>query len=56
MHSMLYYESILTNDPFNFYKYRQFNKSSMSSYKLFGIFAIHSPESCPLNNTKNKDL
>jgi hypothetical protein len=27
-----------------------------SSYKLFGIFAIHSPESCPLNNTKSKEI
>ncbi|MBA3749396.1 MAG: hypothetical protein H0X03_00580 [Nitrosopumilus sp.] len=26
------------------------------SYKLFGIFAIHSPESCPLNNTTNKEV
>jgi hypothetical protein len=25
-------------------------------YKLFGIFAIHSPESCPLNNNKNKEI
>jgi hypothetical protein len=31
-------------------------KNSMSSYNLFGIFAIHSPESCPLNNTKNKEV
>ena len=22
---------------------------------LFGVFAIHSPESCPLNNKKSKD-
>ena len=22
---------------------------------LFGIFAIHSPESCPLNNKQSKD-
>lgn len=27
-----------------------------SSYKLFGIFAIHSPESCPLNNDKSKEI
>ena len=27
-----------------------------SSYNLFGIFAIHSPESCPLNNTKNNEV
>lgn len=33
-----------------------FVKNSMSSYNLFGIFAIHSPESCPLNNTKNKEV
>ena len=26
----------------------------MSSYNLFGIFAIHSPEACPLNNTKKE--
>ena len=25
-----------------------------SCYNLFGIFAIHSPEACPLNNTKKK--
>jgi hypothetical protein len=28
----------------------------MSTYNLFGIFAIHSPESCPLNNTKSKEV
>ena len=28
----------------------------MSTYNLFGIFVIHSPESCPLNNTKNKEV
>ena len=27
-----------------------------ASHKLFGIFAIHSPESCPLNNTKSKEI
>ncbi len=27
-----------------------------SSYKLFGIFAFHSPESCPLNNSMNKEI
>ena len=27
-----------------------------SSYNLFGIFVIHSPEPCPLNNTKNKEV
>lgn len=27
-----------------------------SSNKLFGIFAIHSPESCPLNNTESKEV
>ncbi len=27
-----------------------------SSYNLFGIFAIHSPEACPLNNTKKRFL
>lgn len=27
-----------------------------SSFKLFGIFAIHSPESCPLNNTESKEI
>ncbi len=27
-----------------------------SSYKLFGIFAIHNPESCPLNNSMNKEI
>ena len=24
--------------------------------QLFGVFAIHSPESCPLNNAKSKEL
>lgn len=24
--------------------------------QLFGVFATHSPESCPLNNTKSRDL
>jgi hypothetical protein len=28
----------------------------MSTYNLFGIFAIPSPESCPLNNTINKEV
>lgn len=28
----------------------------MSSYGLFGIFAIHSPESCPLNNSNSKEV
>ena len=23
---------------------------------LFGVFAVHSPESCPLNNTKSKKI
>ncbi|MGB6464081.1 MAG: hypothetical protein WBF38_07645, partial [Nitrosotalea sp.] len=23
---------------------------------LFGIFAVHSPESCPLNNTRSKKI
>jgi hypothetical protein len=27
-----------------------------SPSKLFGIFAIHSPESCPLNNTESKEI
>ena len=27
-----------------------------SSHKLFGIFAVHSPESCPLNNAKSKEV
>ena len=27
-----------------------------SSYSLFGIFAIHSPESCPLNNSDSKEV
>ncbi|MDQ2685450.1 MAG: hypothetical protein M3Y25_06370 [Thermoproteota archaeon] len=27
-----------------------------SSYKLFGVFAVHSPESCPLNNSESKDV
>jgi hypothetical protein len=31
-------------------------KLMSSTYKLFGIFAIHSPESCPLNNTKSKEI
>ncbi len=31
-------------------------KTLSSSYKLFGIFAIHSPESCPLNNDKSKEI
>ncbi len=26
------------------------------SYKLFGILAIHSPESCPLNNPTNREV
>lgn len=26
------------------------------SNKLFGVFASHSPESCPLNNNKNKEI
>ncbi len=24
--------------------------------QLFGVFAIHSPESCPLNNARSKEL
>ena len=56
MHSILYYQSTLSNDPFNFYKYRVTLLRIQSSYNLFGIFAIHSPESCPLNNTKNKEV
>ncbi len=24
--------------------------------QLFGVFATHSPESCPLNNAKSKDI
>jgi hypothetical protein len=24
--------------------------------QLFGVFAAHSPESCPLNNAKNKEV
>ncbi|VFJ13360.1 hypothetical protein [Candidatus Nitrosocosmicus franklandus] len=28
----------------------------MSSFKLFGIFAVHSPESCPLNNSASKEV
>ncbi|MEM2140913.1 MAG: hypothetical protein QXJ74_09595 [Nitrososphaera sp.] len=24
--------------------------------QLFGVFATHSPESCPLNNAKNKEV
>lgn len=27
-----------------------------NNYKLFGIFAIHSPESCPLNSEKSKEI
>lgn len=27
-----------------------------STSKLFGIFAIHSPESCPLNNAESKKI
>src|SRR5690242_7984847 len=26
------------------------------SYKLFGISAVHSPESCPLNNSSNREV
>ncbi|HET6590243.1 MAG TPA: hypothetical protein VFG45_08775 [Candidatus Nitrosocosmicus sp.] len=31
-------------------------ESTSFSYKLFEIFAIHSPESCPLNNNKSKEI
>jgi len=27
-----------------------------SSYGLFGILAIHSPESCPINNSSNREV
>ncbi len=27
-----------------------------TSYRLFGIFAIHRPESCPLNNSLNREI
>jgi hypothetical protein len=27
-----------------------------NSHKLFGIFAIHNPESCPLNNSTNREI
>lgn len=25
-------------------------------YQLYGVFASHSPESCPLNNTNSRDM
>ena len=33
-----------------------FVKTLYQYFNLFGIFAIHSPESCPLNNTINKEV
>ena len=31
-------------------------KIMSSSYKLFGILSTHSPESCPLNNSANREI
>lgn len=35
----------------------RYNKNkSCKKYMLFGVFAVHSPESCPMNNQRSKEI